>query len=83
MKPLASPRDFLTAPTRSSQCGSWELSQGDSGGPSRRVLKSVSAFSAGYLVIRQAVSTTCCAVADAVDVAVAEQTQAVLSGVVR
>lgn len=88
MKPLAPPRDFPTAPTRSSQCESWGLSRSDSGSPSTATLKSVSGFSAGYSVIRQAVQTRCCAVAvadlveDVADCVVAEKTQAVLSGVV-
>lgn len=64
------------------------MSRSDSGSPSTATLKSVSGFSAGYSVIRQAVQTRCCAVAvvvavaDLVEDVVAEKTQAVLSGVV-
>lgn len=90
MKPLASPRDFLTqCPARSSlNVGVERLSLGDSGSPSASVVIKVGRFRAGYLAIRQAVQTRCCAVAvadlveDVADCVVAEKTQAVLSGVV-
>ena len=89
MKPLVPPGDFLHQyPSRSSQCGNWGLSRYDSGSPSASVVIKVGRFRAGYLAIRQAVQTRCCAVAvadlveDVADCVVAEKTQAVLSGVV-
>lgn len=68
MKPLASPRDFPTAPTRSSLCESGGLSRSDSGSPSASVVKSVSGCSDACESIPQAGTTRlrCCAVAVAV-----------------